>query len=750
MRELGGGRADRPALRRRLRRVQAPARASGRRSTILDPAEARDFDADVRERALDVLDRHRPRPRRPAARRRVRLRDGRAARAPARRDDARDAPAHGRLRASRRRRRRRGTRRRRRRATLAARRARRRRARSRWAPTPSRGPTTTSGPRTSSTLAPFRIDTTPVTNARVRASSSTPAATTTRALDRRRVGVAHRGRARSHPQFWTRDADGGWTRRRFGRAEPLPARRAGAARVLVRGRRVRPLGAARGSRPRPSGRAPRRARRSTRANLWRDGPHRFAPDAGRRRDPTRVSALGRARDARRRVGVDRVRLPRLPGVPRRSRTASTPRCSSVPSTRCCAAARGRRTRRAVRTTFRNWDYPIRRQIFAGFRCARATPDPLMCRHLAYLGPPVALSTTCCSTRRTRSCEQAARPRHQTLGRRPTPTAGASRWYDARRHRRPSWYRTVTPMWDDRDVRRRSRDARERRVPRRGPAGVARRHARSDAGNAPFVAGRWLVLAQRHRARLPRRRRRRAARARSSAGATARIEGDADTEVLFALVLDRLDDGRRARRRARDRRARRRSRSPTGRLNLLLTDGARVHGHARRQLAVRAAAPAIVVGAARRRRPGWAEVPDAARSSTTTGPRRIARLRCEGSPMTAATSPSTCTSTRRPRHARCAADVARGPRPRRRRTCRRSGSTTTAARELFDEITRLPEYYPTRAERAILVARADDDRRASRGADTLVELGSGTSEKTRLLLDALARRGHARAASCRST
>jgi len=25
---------------------------------------------------------------------------------------------------------------------------------------------------------------------------------------------------------------------------------------------------------------------------------------------------------------------------------------------------------AVRTTFRNWDYPIRRQIFAGFRCAR--------------------------------------------------------------------------------------------------------------------------------------------------------------------------------------------------------------------------------------------------------------------------------------------------------------------------------------------------------------------------------------------
>lgn len=60
-------------------------------------------------------------------------------------------------------------------------------------------------------------------------------------------------------------------------------------------------------------------------------------------------------------------------------------------------------------------------------------------------------------------------------------------------------------------------------------------------------------------------------------------------------------------------------------------------------------------------------------------------------------------------------------------------------ELFDAITRLPEYYPTRAERAILEAHADAIAAAS-CADTLVELGSGTSEKTRLLLDALARAG----------
>ncbi|MEU0083442.1 L-histidine N(alpha)-methyltransferase [Streptomyces sp. NPDC006274] len=56
-------------------------------------------------------------------------------------------------------------------------------------------------------------------------------------------------------------------------------------------------------------------------------------------------------------------------------------------------------------------------------------------------------------------------------------------------------------------------------------------------------------------------------------------------------------------------------------------------------------------------------------------------------------------------------------------------------ELFEEITRLPEYYPTRAEREILAARAPEIAAAT-GARTLVELGSGSSEKTRFLLDAL--------------
>ncbi|MFI7099056.1 L-histidine N(alpha)-methyltransferase [Streptomyces sp. NPDC050161] len=56
-------------------------------------------------------------------------------------------------------------------------------------------------------------------------------------------------------------------------------------------------------------------------------------------------------------------------------------------------------------------------------------------------------------------------------------------------------------------------------------------------------------------------------------------------------------------------------------------------------------------------------------------------------------------------------------------------------ELFDEITRLPAYYPTRAEREILLARADRIA-AVTGARTLIELGSGSSDKTRHLIDAL--------------
>ncbi|MEE6259726.1 L-histidine N(alpha)-methyltransferase [Plantactinospora sonchi] len=60
-------------------------------------------------------------------------------------------------------------------------------------------------------------------------------------------------------------------------------------------------------------------------------------------------------------------------------------------------------------------------------------------------------------------------------------------------------------------------------------------------------------------------------------------------------------------------------------------------------------------------------------------------------------------------------------------------------ELFERITRLPEYYPTRTERAVLAEHAGQIARIT-SVKTLIELGSGSSEKTRLLLDALTGRG----------
>ncbi len=63
----------------------------------------------------------------------------------------------------------------------------------------------------------------------------------------------------------------------------------------------------------------------------------------------------------------------------------------------------------------------------------------------------------------------------------------------------------------------------------------------------------------------------------------------------------------------------------------------------------------------------------------------------------------------------------------------------AGSQLFDEITRLSEYYPFVREHAILTEHSAEIVAAS-GATTLVELGSGTSEKTRILLDAFAAAG----------
>ena len=119
------------------------------------------------------------------------------------------------------------------------------------------------------------------------------------------------------------------------------------------------------------------------------------------------------------------------------------------------------------------------------------------------------------------------------------------------------------------------------------------------------------------------------------------------------------------------------------------------------------------------------------SAACASRRRVARAR---TPMTHRSTPrvdvhltaTTCDALR--------SDADRGLRST-RRTSRRSGSTTTAARS---SSTRSPA--STSTTRPVASARSSRARaprsRAVTSADTLVELGSGTSEKTRILLDAM--------------
>ena len=60
-------------------------------------------------------------------------------------------------------------------------------------------------------------------------------------------------------------------------------------------------------------------------------------------------------------------------------------------------------------------------------------------------------------------------------------------------------------------------------------------------------------------------------------------------------------------------------------------------------------------------------------------------------------------------------------------------------ELFEEITRLPEYYLTRTERGILETHADELCRLAGSNLTVIELGAGTADKTRIVLSRLLRR-----------
>ena len=188
-----------------------------------------------------------------------------------------------------------------------------------------------------------------------------------------------------------------------------------------------------------------------------------------------------------------------------------------------------------------------------------------------------------------------------------------------------------------------------------------------------------------------------------------------------------------------------TRGVTGRFNFLLTDGAEIAATAAGDtLCYRAGAGQLTVGSEPSDdEPGWITVPD--RSVLTGRPGAVEVSAAEDSQRRRRKDPEPVTDTRSELQidrmlpdgflaGALRADV-------------RAGLSASPkflppkwfyderGSELFEKITLLPEYYPTRTERSILAAAAPGIAAAT-GAAVLVELGSGSSEKTRLLLDAL--------------
>jgi gamma-glutamyl hercynylcysteine S-oxide hydrolase len=186
----------------------------------------------------------------------------------------------------------------------------------------------------------------------------------------------------------------------------------------------------------------------------------------------------------------------------------------------------------------------------------------MCRHLAYIGPPVTLASLLYDPPQS-LVRQSWAPRQQRHGTVNADGYGVG-WYEPTVRPEPARFRRAGPMWADRSLESLAR------VVSSGSVMAAVRSATPPApceetGAAPFTEGRWLfslngvvaddVVVWRSRV-SPRRQ--------------AQIEGASDAEVLFALLLDRLD----ARLAPSDALTDLLTHVP-GRLNMMLCDGATV-------------------------------------------------------------------------------------------------------------------------------------------------------------------------------
>jgi len=235
----------------------------------------------------------------------------------------------------------------------------------------------------------------------------------------------------------------------------------------------------------------------------------------------------------------------------------------------------------------------------------------MCRHLAYVGPPVTLAALLYDPPHS-LLRQSYAPRRQRHGIVNADGYGVG-WYRPDARPEPARYRRSGPMWADRSL------ASFAGVVSSGAVLAAVRCATPPApieetGAAPFTDGRWLLsLNGSVTTDLV------ALRRQVSARRDGAIQGASDTEVVFALLLDRLDAGAAPAAALGDLVA-----SIPGRLNLLLTDGTTIWATASgdslwwRIGRLPGGAGVVVASEPYDDEPGWLEVPERTLVTATPG------------------------------------------------------------------------------------------------------------------------------------
>ena len=162
----------------------------------------------------------------------------------------------------------------------------------------------------------------------------------------------------------------------------------------------------------------------------------------------------------------------------------------------------------------------------------------MCRHLAYVGPSITLEQLILEPEHS-LLRQASAPRYQSHGRFNADGFGVG-WYDRDARVEPARYRTTRPLWADASFASFSGLVRSNAVlaaVRSASPGMPV----EETSTAPFTDGRWLFS---HNGFVPGfdGETGRALRGAVTDTRLQEIAGGTDSELMFALVLDRLDTG----------------------------------------------------------------------------------------------------------------------------------------------------------------------------------------------------------------